>query len=69
MGGESTAQKVDPGLVARIVQSYVRKNRVAVDQLASLITTVHQALSRLGPAPPLVADALTPAVPIRRSVQ
>src|SRR5262249_18830232 len=68
-GEESTAQKVDPGLVARIVQSYVAKNTVAVDQLASLITIVHQALSGLGTAPPLAAQALTPAVPILRSVQ
>jgi predicted transcriptional regulator len=68
MDEESTAQKVDPRLVARIVQSYVTKNSVAVDQLASLITTVHQALSGLATAPPL-AEALTPAVPIRRSVR
>jgi MucR family transcriptional regulator, transcriptional regulator of exopolysaccharide biosynthesis len=69
MTHDSAAQKVDPGLVAHIVQSYVAKNTVAVDQLASLIATVHQALSRLGTAPPLAANALAPAVPIRRSVQ
>ena len=69
MTEESTAQKVDPSLVAQIVESYVAKNMIAVDELASLITTVHQALSRLGTAPPLAATALTPAVPIRRSVQ
>ena len=69
MAQESAAQKVDPSLVAHIVQSYFAKNTVAVDQLASLITTVHQALSGLGTAGPLVAEALTPAVPIRRSVQ
>ena len=66
---ENGAQKVDRSLVAHIVQSYVVKNTVAVDQLASLITTVHQALSGLGTVPPLAAKALTPAVPIRRSVQ
>jgi predicted transcriptional regulator len=65
----STAQKVDPGVVAHIVRSYVANNAVAVDQLASLITTVYQALSGLGTAPALGAEALTPAVPIRRSVQ
>ena len=61
---ENGAQKVDRSLVAHIVQSYVVKNTVAVDQLASLITTVHQALSGLGTVPPLAAKALTPAVPI-----
>ena len=69
MAQESAAHKVDPSLIADIVQSYVAKNTVAVDQLASLITTVHQALSGLGTAPPLAAEALMPAVPIRRSVQ
>jgi predicted transcriptional regulator len=69
MGEERTAQKVDPGLVARIVQGYVRKNRVAVDQLASLISTVHTALRGAGTAPSPIAEVLTPAVPIRRSVQ
>src|SRR6516165_3840097 len=69
MAQESAAHKVDPSLIADIVQSYVAKNTVAVDQLASLITTVHQALSGLGTAPPLAAEALVPAGPIRRSVQ
>ncbi len=69
MADESTAQKVDTGLVAAIVRSYVAKNSVAVDQLASLITTVHRALSGLGTtAAAFAAEALTPAVPIRRSV-
>ena len=66
---ENGAQKVDRSLVAHIVQGYVAKHTVAIDQLASLITTVHQALSGLDTAPPLAAKALTPAVPIRRSVQ
>ena len=67
MADEST---VDRGLVVAIVRSYVAKNSVAVDQFASLITTVHRTLSGLGTKrlPPL-AKALTPAVPIRRSVQ
>jgi predicted transcriptional regulator len=70
MAEESTAQKVDTGLVAAIVRSYVAKNSVAVDQVASLITTVHRALSGLGTNTlARVAEALTPAVPIRRSVQ
>jgi predicted transcriptional regulator len=70
MAEERIPQKVDTGLTAVIVRSYVAKNSVAVDQLASLITTVHRALSGLGTNTlPPVAEALTPAVPIRRSVQ
>jgi predicted transcriptional regulator len=69
MDEEGTPQKVDPGLVARIVKSYVTKTNVAVDQLANLITTVHRALRGVGTAPTPVAEVLTPAVPIRRSVQ
>ena len=70
MADESSAQKVDRGLVVAIVCGYVAKNSIAADQLGSLITTVHRALSNIGvTAPPPVADALTPAVPIRRSVQ
>ena len=41
-----------------------------VDQIAGLIATVHRTLSGLGTnAPAPLAEALTPAVPIRRSVQ
>jgi predicted transcriptional regulator len=68
MDQEGTTRKVDPGIVAEIVRSYLTKNHVAVDQLASLITTVHRALRGAGDAP-LPAEVLTPAVPIRRSVQ
>jgi ROS/MUCR transcriptional regulator protein len=70
MADDSSAQKVDPSLVAEIVSSYVAQNSIDVDQLAGLIVTVHRTLSGLGTnAPAPVAEALTPAVPIRRSVQ
>jgi predicted transcriptional regulator len=72
MADDSGAQKVDPGLVAEIVSSYVAKNSVAVDHLGGLIATVHQTLSGLGTnttAPTLAPEKLAPAVPIRRSVQ
>ena len=65
--GES-APKVDPGLVAEIVRSYVANNSVAVAQLDELIATVHRSLSRLGEEAPTPVP-LVPAVPIRRSVQ
>ena len=70
MADERSGQKIDPGLVAEIVRVYVANNIVGVDQIAGLIATVQRTLSGLGtnaPAPP--AKALTPAVPIRRSVQ
>jgi predicted transcriptional regulator len=70
MVDDSSELKVGPGLVAEIVRSYVRNNSVAVDQLGGLIATVGRALRGLGTNPPPVAqEALTPAVPIRRSVQ
>ena len=48
MAEDSSSQKVDPNLVAEIVNSYVGKNSGAVDQLGGLIATVHQTLSELG---------------------
>src|SRR5271168_861901 len=70
MADDSSAQKVDPRLVAEIVRSYVGQNSIGVDQIGGLIATVHRTLSGLGTnAPPTRAEALTPAVPIRRSVQ
>jgi predicted transcriptional regulator len=70
MADDSSAQKVDPSLVAEIVRGYVAQNSIAVDQLAGLIATVHRTLSGLGTnAPAPLPEALTPAVPIRRSVQ
>src|SRR5271155_3035849 len=70
MADDGSAQKVDPSLVAEIVSSYVAQNSIAIDQVAGLIATVHRTLSGLGTnAPAPLAEVLTPAVPIRRSVQ
>jgi predicted transcriptional regulator len=70
MADDQGRQKVDPGLVAEIVRGYVANNTVAVDQIGELIATVQRTLSSLGAnAPAPVAEALKPAVPIRRSVQ
>ena len=56
-------------LASRIVGGYLRHNPVAADQLAALISTVHQALVGLGKPPePVESAAHKPAVPIRRSV-
>jgi predicted transcriptional regulator len=68
MSDQSTAQKVDPNLVAQIVRSYVAQNSIGVDQVGGLIVMVHRSLSDLGNNTPAPAE-LVPAVPVRRSVQ
>jgi ROS/MUCR transcriptional regulator protein len=72
MADDNNVPKVNPSLIAEIVRSYVAKNHIAVDQIGGVIATVHQTLSGLGTnmsAPAPVTERLTPAVPIRRSVQ
>jgi len=55
-------------LAVKIVSAYLRRNPLAADQLRSLISTVHQALSGLGePALEPIVER-TPAVSIRRSI-
>ena len=72
MAEESRSPNVDRHLVAEIVRGYVAKNTVAVDQIGGLIATVHRTLSELDTnttATTSAQEKLTPAVPIRRSVQ
>ena len=59
-------QKVDPHLTTRIVGSYVRHHTVEASQVSELITSVHQALSQLGP-PNQAEEVRTPAVSVRQS--
>ena len=61
------SDKVSPHLTTKIVQSYVRHHSLVPDQLPDLITSVHQAIVRLG-QPPEPEEVLTPAVSVRRSV-
>jgi predicted transcriptional regulator len=68
MPDEPPTASVDRELTAEIVAAYLRRNQTAFDQLATLISTVHQALAGLGKP---VAEAVveqTPAVSIRRSI-
>jgi predicted transcriptional regulator len=58
----------DPHLTTKIVSKYVGHNKLATGQLSDLITTVHQAIGRLG-QPDEPEQVQTPAVSIRRSVQ
>jgi predicted transcriptional regulator len=55
-------------LTTQIVAAYVRRNQVAAGDLSALISTVHQALGRLGTPVAEPEIAQTPAVPIRRSI-
>lgn len=68
MADEPPAASLDRELTTNIVAAYVRRNRIASDQLATLISTVHQALSRFGKTASEAETEQTPAVPIRRSV-
>jgi predicted transcriptional regulator len=68
MAGETTIQGAAPRLVAKIIASYVSHHNLAPEQLPELIASVHRSIAGLGQ--PIEAQAaLTPAVPIRRSVQ
>jgi predicted transcriptional regulator len=58
----------DPHLTAKIVSKYVAHHKVATDQLADLINTIHRAIGQLGQhVEP--EEAVAPAVSVRRSVQ
>jgi predicted transcriptional regulator len=58
--------QVARSLVAKIVSSYVRKNRITPADVSALIDTVHRSLLALTKPEP--EPLRTPAVPIRRSV-
>ena len=60
-------ERVNPILTAKIVSSYVRQHKVRPEQLAEIITCVHQALGQLG-QPGQPEEVRTPAVSVRRSV-
>ena len=68
MAAEAKYQGVYPGLITKIIASYVSHHNVAPEQISDLISSVHRTINSLGqPAEP--QGALTPAVPLRRSVQ
>src|SRR6516162_11196219 len=68
MPDETPSASINRELAAKITAAYVRRNQIASDQLATLISIVHQALASLGKPPPEASVERTPAVPIRRSV-
>jgi predicted transcriptional regulator len=68
MAGETTIQGAAPRLVAKIIASYVSHHNLTPEQIPELIVSVHRTIAGLG-QPTEVQAVLTPAVPIRRSVQ
>src|SRR6266481_3449570 len=68
MPEETSSASVNRALAAKIAAAYVRRNQIGSDQLATLISTVHQALLGLGKPAAEVDGERTPAVSIRRSV-
>ena len=68
MPDEQPSATLDRELTINIVAAYVRRNQVGSDELATLISTVHAALSGLGKAAAETEVDRTPAVSIRRSV-
>jgi predicted transcriptional regulator len=70
MPGEPPPASVERALAAaKIVGAYVQHNQIAPEQMASLISTVLQALANLGRSAAASPVERTPAVSIRRSVQ
>jgi predicted transcriptional regulator len=68
MAEEATMQGATPRLVAKIISSYVSHHNLAPEQMPELIASVYRTIAGLG-QPAETAAALTPAVPLRRSVQ
>jgi predicted transcriptional regulator len=68
MHSEATAKSTNLRPVAKIIASYVGNHALAPDQLATLISTVEQAVRELG-TPISTEPARVPAVPVKRSVQ
>jgi len=59
---------VNQELTTEIVAAYVRRNQVTPADLPALISTVHEALGRLGTPAAEPEVGRTPAVTIRRSI-
>jgi predicted transcriptional regulator len=69
MSDDQPALSANRELATTIVAAYVRRNQIGTDQIGALISTVHQALARLGKPQQHAAGPRTPAVPIKQSVR
>jgi predicted transcriptional regulator len=68
MAADSKYQGAYPQLVTKIITSYVSHHSLSPEQIPELISSVHRTIGNLGkPTEPQMP--LTPAVPVRRSVQ
>jgi predicted transcriptional regulator len=68
MANEAKYQGAYPQLVTKIIASYVSHHYVAPAQIPELISSVHRTFDTLT-RPNKTPGILTPAVPLRRSVQ
>ena len=68
MADEAKYQGAYPGLVTKIIASYVKHHNLSPEQIPELINSVHRTVDALG-KPAETQATLNPAVPIRRSVQ
>ncbi len=68
MANEPKYQGAYPQLVTKIIASYVSHHNVAPEQIPELISSVHRIFDTLA-RPSEMPGVLTPAVPLRRSVQ
>jgi len=68
MPDETPSASINRELASKITAAYVRRNKVASDQLTTVILTVHQAFAGLGKSVAEFDAQRIPAVPIRRSV-
>ena len=68
MNTETELKAVNPLLVSTIVKKYLGHHRLSAADIPTLIATVHTALQQVATPSEPAETALTPAVPIRRSV-
>src|SRR3954465_12117905 len=68
MANEPKNQGAYPQLVTKIIASYVSHHNVTPEQIPELISSVHRTFDNLA-RPSEALGVLTPAVPLRRSVQ
>src|SRR6185312_11297644 len=69
MAEEPKYQGAYPHLVTKIIASYVSHHNVAPEQIPELISSVHRTFDNLARPSETAPGILTPAVPLRRSVQ
>jgi predicted transcriptional regulator len=69
MSDDQPAASANRELATTIVAAYLRRNQIGANQIATLISTVHQALTGLSKPEDEAAGPRIPAVPIKQSVR